>query len=319
MKRKIEAVCLSLVGLVAIVAIGYLALNEGGSIVEIYTPHLGGKGGKVKVTLNCSIPEVPGKLPMLSVVGRRHSHDEGLRIAREVFNMKDPLAILICTSEGANLDFTVIGNRSHPGGGSVEFFRTGAIVSICNMGFGSAPNGLPSESEVREIADRFIEKIQANRLHPSHPAVTVEFSKVTVGGTSGVGNFSRINYYCAGYATKFNGMHIGGVGIDVGYGGKIVGFEAVWFEVEPDEEVPVTLTPIEAAKKLEIPICQMRIEEFVVEKIELSYCTPESLSIFPQKLLPGYRFTGTLIFEGGETFHYYETVPAVEAQNDRSL
>lgn len=280
-------------------------------VTEIYIPHLGGKEGKVKVTLNCSIPEAPEKLPVLRVIGRRRSHDEGLWIAREIFNMTDPLAILVCTSEGANPDFTVVENRSHPGGRSITFYRTGAISTSSN-GFGTRPTNLPSESEVREIADTFMEKILAYGLHPTHPAVTVEFSEVTVGGTSGTGNFFWINYYCASYATKFNGMRIGGVGIDVGDRGKIVGFDADWFEVEPDEEVPVTLTAIEAAKNLEIPLCQSRIEEFVVEKIELAYCTPQSLSVFPEKLLPGYRFTGTLIFGGGSTFHYYETIPAVE-------
>lgn len=255
------------------------------------------EGEYVTAILNCSLPEVPEKMPVLEVVRHNYTEAEAMAVARDLFNMTTPLQV----SWG---DWGLfVGNRTH----KLYLFYEGPVHYWVPTRDWSTKPHLPKPSECKEIADRFLEEVRSYGLVPQ--PIQIEFRGASVQETCwdeirGSWNVTM----SAGYSLKYNGMPVtesGFAQVIMGDRGRIVEFRGMWRNVKAGRNIQISVSPEQALRNIgsHIPPSMIpsspKLEKLIINNVELAYLVNPPFKK-QDELIPVYTFKAVKMFEDGK-------------------
>jgi hypothetical protein len=270
----------------------------------------------VMATLNCSLPEIPDKLPFLRVVRQDYTDAEAKSIAEEVFEMTGELHV---TRPAISLNGTVV--RVVNGTQTLEMYEDGALRFMPNFQEAGYNIVLPELSQARGIAgqfiDRFLKKAESSYLKPNCSLQIV---------------LSEVDYACwyaiepsptvpveirVSYRVLYNAIPLifkGSFYVTIGDSGKILEFRCYWRNVEFVDSIGITVTPEQAIENLGnnsdvLGRNPHQVKEISINSVRLGYFTPSPL-LGTDKFLPAYEIMFVAIFEDGYQSAYEAYVSA---------
>ena len=289
---------------------------------KILLPSLGrGMTGDryVMATLNCSLPEIPDKVPFLRVVRQEYTDAGAKSIATEVFGMTGELNV---TRPAISSNGTVV--RVINGTQILEMYEDGALRYIPNFQEAGYNITLPELSQAREIAvqfiDRFLKKAESSCLKPNCTLQIV---------------FSKVDYACwyaippsptvpveirVSYKVLYNAIPLifkGSFYVTIGDSGKILEFRCYWRNVEPADPLSITVTPEQAIENMGnnsdiVGRNPRQVREITINSVQLGYFTPSPL-LGTDKFLPTYEIMFVATFEDGSQSTYETYVSSTTA------
>lgn len=207
------------VAAVAVAASVGVYLGEMGDNQETQPPSL---------VLNCSLPNVPEKVPNLKIESRELTPEQVSAIAEEVFDLTGPAG----EKYGG---FTVEKDRS-----SLTIYPLGGFIYRAGR-FPQGGYSPPSEEEAVGAAEGFLERLRANALVPSHSSI--EIGEPEVSESTTIGSTTQVDF-----ELKFEDLPVGEISVNVGEGGEVWGALGDWREVR--QEGYVNVMPIDEALEL---------------------------------------------------------------------
>ena len=289
---------------------------------KILLPSLGrGMTGDryVMATLNCSLPEIPDKVPFLRVVRQEYTDAGAKSIATEVFGMTGELNV---TRPAISSNGTVV--RVINGTQILEMYEDGALRYIPNFQEAGYNITLPELSQAREIAvqfiDRFLKKAESSCLKPNCTLQIV---------------FSKVDYACwyaippsptvpveirVSHKVLYNAIPLifkGSFYVTIGDSGKILEFRCYWRNVEPADPLSITVTPEQAIENMGnnsdiVGRNPRQVREITINSVQLGYFTPSPL-LGTDKFLPTYEIMFVATFEDGSQSTYETYVSSTTA------
>jgi len=263
---------------------------------------------KITVILNCSLPEVLNEVPILEVVRHNYTYAEAEAIAR-LFNITERLNITKRVWSAGTVELVVVGSNS------LSIFDNGAI-QVHSMSMKNLYPKLPSSQEAKEIADRFVKKIESYGL--ASKLVQIKFSRVCFSEYYGVGNETWPVIVSVFYRVEYQGMPLvreGWVEVAIGDEGNIVYFWALWRNVKSGRTIRITVSPEDALEEMSSYINLRdtpKIKTLVVNRVELGYFTPPPQEAVDE-LLPTYEIECLATFEDGSEEMELIYVPATSS------
>lgn len=288
-------------------------LNHGS---DLYSPTR--EGGYDELIIDCSLPEIPEKIPHLKIVHCAITSEEVKLAAEGIFGFTGNVD-KISEEEGGHF-----GIWDAP-----QLFRVYSVGAVeywnreLSRGTLVQPD-LPSYEQAKAIAENIMGKIDARGLTPQNPNMQITFEGICPGEITILvkENVRKeiTQYLNVGFTLKFKEFKIGGPGakvsVGVGENNEIVYFRGIWKEVEEDGYISIRVTPEQAIERLKsgnlIPVEGLRSRKAIVKGIELGYYS-RALSEEQDHLLPIYLFqTAPILENGSEGEIYYEVVPATD-------
>ncbi|MCJ7770167.1 hypothetical protein MUP37_01170 [Candidatus Bathyarchaeota archaeon] len=308
--NRISKIALSLLLIITAVGSLYLGITQflRQRTFKILLPSLGrGMTGEkyVMATLNCSLPEIPDRVPFLRVVRREYTDAGAKSVATEVFGMTGELNV---TRPAISSNGTVI--RVVNGTQTLEMYEDGALRYIPNFQEAGYNITLPELSQAKEIVvqsiDRFLKKAESSCLKPNCTLQIV---------------FFKVDYACwyaippsptvpveirVSYKVLYDAIPLifkGSFYVTIGDSGKILEFRCYWRNVEPADRLSITVTPEQAIENMGnnsdiVGRNPRQVREITINSVQLGYFTPSPL-LRTDKLLPAYEIMFVATFEDG--------------------
>jgi hypothetical protein len=267
--------------------------------------------GYNSVTLDCPLPNVPPSITRLKVVYQDVAAEEIRGLAEGIFGFTGYIGEIENSSYSGEND--VGGLLIENSGQELWLFRSGSIAYTTGEGGPSfvIPENLPSYERAEEIAENFIQMIEANGLVPEN--ISIRFDSVDPGAITVVGNTQIVNYLIASFHPVFGGIKMYGsdVHVTIGENGKILAFGGMWRRVIENGYATITVTPEEALNILKSgrfsPFHGIFGRNVTIKSMELAYYSTSAFDI--QDNLPLVYLFGVV---GSEGTFYHEIVPATD-------
>lgn len=204
------------------------------------------RGGYKELAVDCPLPQVPLSIPCLKVVYQDVAPNGIRGVAEGIFGFTGNLGEITDTENDVGCLY--IENS----GQELWMFSSGSIGYTNGEGGPTyMPENLPSYEQAKEIAENFIQKIDASGLIPEN--YSVRFKDVGPSEISiGADNVQVIHSLSVSFDLFFNGVEISGgdVHVRIGDNGEILAFGGMWRRVEEDGNITITVTPQEAVETL---------------------------------------------------------------------
>lgn len=237
---------------------------------SLLTPVLGGYK-ELTLDSNCSVPQVPLSIPRLDVVYQDVAPGEIRGLAEGMFGFTGNLGEITDTENDVGCLYVENSGRE------IWMFSSGSIGYTTGKGGPSyIPENLPSYERAREIAESFMQDIEARGLIPE--GYSVRFNDVGPAEISvGMDNLQIIHSLNVSFDLLLNGVETSGgdVHVRIGDNGEILAFGGLWRRVERDGNTTVTVAPQDAVETLKTggasPLAGPTPEKAVVKSMELAY------------------------------------------------
>lgn len=268
-----------------------------------------GEGGYVTAVLNCSFPNVPDKVPVLRVVRHNYTEDEAIAIARNIFNINGELEVIYRPTPTDLLDIFLLPIEVTNQKEVLYLFYEGSIEYWIHYDSFIKPS-LPSPEQAKETADNLLAKLETLRS----PSLQIAYQSVEPGEWYAPGPENAwVVHLNVNYELKYANMPIIGgsdVVVSIGDEGRIVEFRGGWRNVEPGDDVSITVTPEQALENMgpNLRLGGHIPKELIINNIELGYWA-EAVDNRQDTLLPIYVFEGTMITENDEKLPWHTSVP----------